>query len=120
MRHTARALIIRDKKLLLVTGHDADFWWTPGGGLEENETSLEALHREVLEELSARISSVRPYASYTFEDQAVDCFIVEVIDEIKLANEITKSMWFSKHDSIRLSRGVEFQLLPMLIRDDLL
>ena len=31
MRRTIRGIIIRDRKVLLVTGHKADFYWTPGG-----------------------------------------------------------------------------------------
>jgi len=55
MRKTARALIINNKKILLVSGHGADFYWTPGGGIENNETPEVALKRELKEELGLEV-----------------------------------------------------------------
>jgi 8-oxo-dGTP pyrophosphatase MutT (NUDIX family) len=31
-------------------GEDSAFWYTPGGGLDENESLLDGLHREMIEE----------------------------------------------------------------------
>jgi 8-oxo-dGTP diphosphatase len=69
MRHTVRAIILKDKHILLVTGHGADFYWTPGGGVEEGETIVQTLHRELAEELHATIETYTPYYSYIYEDQ---------------------------------------------------
>ncbi len=74
MRHTIRGIIIRDRKVLLVTGHKADFYWTPGGGVEAGETIEETLRREILEELGVTITSLTPYNSYEDDDQEVDNF----------------------------------------------
>lgn len=120
MRHTARAIIIRQKRLLLVTGHGADFYWTPGGGLEEGETPEEALVREVREELGVAVIDHSLYLSYEFDDQAVTSYIATVEDSFVTGNEITQYLWFSKSDNIRLSKGLEKVLLPKLIADNLL
>jgi 8-oxo-dGTP pyrophosphatase MutT (NUDIX family) len=126
MRHTARAIIIKDKQILLVNGHDADFYWTPGGGIEKNESALQALHRELQEELGVAIKSAKPYSSYSIKEnvQKVDNFIVEVVGEFRLGREITKTTWFSKENfvnkDINISVGLATKLVPSLIKDGLL
>jgi len=126
MRHTIRAIIIQDKKLLLVSGHDADYYWSPGGGIEKNETALEALSRELSEELGVKIKSAKHYLSYTVKEtnQKVDNFLVEVIGEIKPGGEITNTAWLSKENflnkDINISVGLATKLIPSLIKDRLL
>lgn len=50
-RPSARAIIERDGKLLLVHATKYNFYKFPGGGIEEGETPEEALIREVAEEV---------------------------------------------------------------------
>jgi 8-oxo-dGTP diphosphatase len=64
MRKSARALIIKDKKLLLVGNSELGIFWSPGGGLEKEETPLEALKRELHEELGLELKSAKHYADY--------------------------------------------------------
>jgi 8-oxo-dGTP diphosphatase len=54
-RPGAYALIVRDNKLLIVDENSG--WFLPGGGLEEGESPVEALHREVLEETGFEIEA---------------------------------------------------------------
>jgi 8-oxo-dGTP diphosphatase len=51
---TARALIVQDHKLLLVS-HNGNVWYTPGGWLEGFETLKECCARETYEELGIQI-----------------------------------------------------------------
>lgn len=57
-RPGAYALIERDGKLLIVDENSG--WFLPGGGLEGNETPLEALRREMIEETGFRIEAPSP------------------------------------------------------------
>ena len=121
MRHTARGIILKNKQVLLVTGHSADFYWTPGGGVENNETTIETLHRELKEELGVTIKSYKPYYSYEYADQKVDNFILEIDGDIKVGEEITGCDWYdSTSRNIKPSDGFITTLQPQLIKDGLL
>jgi 8-oxo-dGTP pyrophosphatase MutT (NUDIX family) len=64
VKRTARAILLDDDDLVLIKrtkpGIDP-YWVTPGGGVEpEDATVIDALHREVDEELGAKIMDVVP------------------------------------------------------------
>ncbi len=64
VKRTARAILIDDDQFLLIKrtkpGLDP-YWITPGGGVEpEDATVIDALHRELDEELGAKVSDVVP------------------------------------------------------------
>lgn len=120
MRHTVRAFIFKDKKLLVVTGHGADFYWTAGGTVEPEETSIEALHREIKEELSADIISFTPYRSYALDDQKVETFIVTIGDTFTIDNEITDYQWYDTASSLKLGEKFSTFILPDIIADGLI
>lgn len=55
----ANAIITWDGKLLLERRRDSDTWGLIGGGVKKQETGLEAIAREVYEELGLRIPKDR-------------------------------------------------------------
>ncbi len=66
MRKRVAAIIIKDKKILLVRDKAADFFSIPGGIIEEGEDSEIALSRELKEELNAKIKILNEYNSYNY------------------------------------------------------
>jgi 8-oxo-dGTP pyrophosphatase MutT (NUDIX family) len=64
VKRTARAILLDGNDLVLIkrTKPGVDpYWVTPGGGVEpEDRTVVDALHREVDEELGAKITDVVP------------------------------------------------------------
>ncbi|MES2631193.1 MAG: NUDIX hydrolase [Patescibacteria group bacterium] len=54
-RLTVKALILNDKDEVLIINDGL----LPGGGVEENEDSLDALHRETMEELGINIGDTK-------------------------------------------------------------
>jgi len=121
MRHTVRGILLKNKQILLVTGHGADFYWTPGGGVENNETIVETLHREIKEELGVVVTTYKPYYSYEYKDQKVDNFIIEVEGDISANVEITSIAWYdSNTTSTKLSNGFNEVLKPRLVADELI
>ena len=121
MRHTVRGIILKNKQILLVTGHGASFYWTPGGGVESGETIVDTLYREIKEELGVLVTSYKPYHSYEYANQKVDNFIIEIEGDIKVGEEITGFAWYdSTLDAIKPSNGFNESLRPQLIKDGLL
>ncbi|WP_345038025.1 NUDIX hydrolase [Streptomyces sannanensis] len=64
VKRTARAILLDGDDLILIKRTKpgmAPYWITPGGGVEaEDATVTDALHREVDEELGAKITDVVP------------------------------------------------------------
>lgn len=56
-RPSARAIIINDGSLLMIERNrpGLHYFSTPGGGIEDGETTLEAVQREIIEETSLNV-----------------------------------------------------------------
>lgn len=123
-------VIVKDKKVLLVTGNDKDFFWTPGGKQDPDESLEETVRREILEELNTSVKNIKYYFKYLSrreEDskpREVHVYTVELEDEPNIGAEIQKFVWISKDDfvnkTIKFQYGVEDHLMPRLIADDIL
>jgi 8-oxo-dGTP pyrophosphatase MutT (NUDIX family) len=76
VKRTARAILIDRDSLLLIKRTKpglAPYWVTPGGGVEADDTTVvEALHRELDEELGAKVTDVVPAFVDTIEHIADD------------------------------------------------
>ncbi len=125
MRKRAGALIISDKKLLLINEGDQGFFWTPGGGLEGNESFETALKRELHEELGAKTESIELFFQMLDENEKeeVKYFIINKFDKLEVPND-TKILWYSRemyeNDSVRISKRVHKHVVPKLISEDFL
>ena len=62
-RPSARSIIIKDKKIYMVHSLLYDYYKFPGGGIEKEETNIEALIRETAEEagLIVKKDSIKEY-----------------------------------------------------------
>lgn len=71
VKRTARAILLDGEDLILIKRTKpgrAPYWITPGGGVEASDaTVVEALHRELDEELGAKITDVVPVFVDTVE-----------------------------------------------------
>ncbi len=54
-RVAVSALIFNEGHILLALRNDIDWWNLPGGGMEQDETVVEALRREVYEEVGLEV-----------------------------------------------------------------
>jgi 8-oxo-dGTP pyrophosphatase MutT (NUDIX family) len=57
-RNAVRAVILSENKILMVYLGKTKEYKFPGGGIEENETTEEALRREVLEEVGCNVIKI--------------------------------------------------------------
>lgn len=122
---TAGLIVVEDNKLLLTFSKNKKAWYLPGGKIDEEETSKEALIREVEEELNLTLESNQ--LEYCFHITAMaygeqnllmeqDCFKTEIHQEIIPSNEIEAVKYFSREDYLK----EEIQVEGVLIAFDLL
>ena len=70
-----RAFILRNGKIAIMKINDTGTFMLPGGKLEKNETSIEALAREILEETGIEIEPdtlITDFHQQTFERNKLD------------------------------------------------
>lgn len=85
IREACRGIIINDNNILLSYETNRDFWMTPGGGRENNETLEECCAREIAEETGYKVKVknefVKVYEYYQDWQFINHYFICEVIGE---------------------------------------
>ena len=93
-RPSVRGIIIRNNRVAMVYSSKFDYYKFPGGGIENNESHIETLKREMAEEIGVTISeaSVTEYGSalrlqkslyepYTIFEQENYYYLCETISE---------------------------------------
>ena len=101
---TAGLVVVKDNKLLLAFSKNKNAWYLPGGKIDKGESSLEALRREILEELNFELKSERlkyfchitapAYGESSNIIMEQDCFLYDLNETIKPANEIGEVKFF--------------------------
>lgn len=96
--NTSGLLVIRNHKLLLAYSNNKKAWYLPGGKVDAGETSIQALQREVLEELNVTLdpASIHFYCHITapaFGEQnniimEQDCYLYDLDQDITPGHEI--------------------------------
>lgn len=73
----ARAILVKDGKVLLVKHTYLKSWFLPGGGLKNNETYEQGLRRELQEELGIVVSDLKFHGVYNnFYEGKSDSIVV--------------------------------------------
>ncbi len=106
-------MYLKDKKVLETLSYGKDTWYIPGGKREGNETDIEALMREVKEELSVDLllETIRHYG--TFEAQAhgkpedtvvrMTCYSADFMGELQPTSEVERLAYFAYADKHKTS-----------------
>lgn len=124
MRKRAGALYLKNDKLLLICEGQQGFFWTPGGGLEGDESFEQALERELKEELDARLVSAELYMTIKdeAEDEEVRYFLVNLQLPTHLPADV-ESYWYGRDDfqanTTKISQRIYSKVYPTLIADSL-
>jgi 8-oxo-dGTP pyrophosphatase MutT (NUDIX family) len=102
---TAGLLIIKDRKLLLAYSKNKQCFYLPGGKIDKNETVIEALCREIEEELNIPLTgndlnyythiSAPAYGENHGTIMEQDCFILNKNAEPVASAEIGELKYFS-------------------------
>ena len=126
--HKAGGILIRDRKFLVVRQKDKDIFIAPGGKLDNLETPVEALIRELKEELCVEVkpSDLENFGSYTAaaagkEDKILqmDVFLVKNWNgdlAINQNDKVEEYRWINSLDlgKIKLGSIFEHEVLPRL------
>jgi|SRR5690606_6455442 len=125
-RDRVAGLIIKDGKLLLVTGYNADYYWTPGGKIDEGEDHETALKREIKEELGIEVSNPRYFTKMDYinpasnKEQTSYYYLVDFEGEIKPDQEVTGYRFFNKEELPKFTHFVnDDNLLGKLFNEEL-
>ncbi|HET8709244.1 MAG TPA: NUDIX domain-containing protein [Candidatus Saccharimonadales bacterium] len=126
------AVIIRDRKVLVVRSRGKDFFNTPGGKPEAEETAEQALIRELKEELSIDVSMADFEKFGEFHAMAnghKDTPIIMTMftvhswqGEITPTSEIEELAWFDSHKDPAMQIGsiMEHDVMPRLVAQGLI
>jgi 8-oxo-dGTP pyrophosphatase MutT (NUDIX family) len=124
--HKSAGIIIKDRKFLITRTRGKSFFVSPGGKIEEGETVIEALERELKEELDIEIDieSLENFGIFYAPAQGLEnkylemnVFIVNKYNgEIVPSREIEEVMWIDSKlpSDIELGSIFKHDILPKL------
>jgi 8-oxo-dGTP diphosphatase len=121
--------IIRNNRLLLQMGQEVDHYTLPGGKAEEDEGAIQALCREVREELGievdiASLEFLGEYEEVVDGDDLlvqVDLYQGNCHGQMKICSEVKKLIWFGKDDDWnKLAPVTKNKIMPVLVQKGLL
>ena len=132
MRKIARAITIRDNKLLVLkrVKNNETYWVFPGGGVEEGENDREALEREMTEETGFEVKAGEHFANYHFlvsyMDADEDFYLAEITGGIEGSGHGPEYEHVNEYegthevDWIELSKLEEADLRPEEVKNKLI
>ncbi|GGK48231.1 NUDIX hydrolase [Nocardia camponoti] len=103
MIHTAALAHIRDRRLIQTRPEGKDVFYMAGGKIDPGETPLQALHREIEEELGVGLADVAEFGIFEAEAYGhgkntglhMTCFRADLTGEPTATGEIAEFRYFT-------------------------
>lgn len=129
--HKAGGVIIKDRHFLVTRSKGKDMFIAPGGKLEANETALQALCRELMEEVKISVDEkdVEPIGTFTAQAAGNETKVVEmavflinnVTSDPIPTSEVEEVMWVnSQTTGVEIGSIFEHDVMPLLKERDLI
>ena len=130
--HKAGGVLVRNRRALVVrSAKDHEHFLTPGGKIELAETIIEALHRELNEELGINFDDQDAAPIGTFSgildtrpgEIKMEVFLIKNwVGEPVASHEIAELKWVNSVDVNQIKTGTIFkeQILPWLKKQNLI
>lgn len=130
--YKSAGIIIKGKKLLVEKDLDKEFFISPGGKLEEGETSEQALVRELDEEFKIKVSEKdlehfghfdAPASGQEHRIVHMDVFIVKKFrGKIQKGHKVEKLLWINSSvpKDIKIGSIFEHEVIPRLKKKSLI
>lgn len=114
IKTSALVCVKNNNKILLVRVRDNTIWYFPGGKIDEGETHLQTIIRELDEELNIQMqASELEYLGEVVTDNhdrtdtvSVHCYTGEITQPIQPSAEISEIRWFDFHDAEYMAPAV--------------
>lgn len=130
VRERVAALIIKDKKILLVKDKFASHIYPPGGSIKKYEDHEQALRRELLEELNVELTGKELYTDFNLINKVYNVsqidyyYIVSISGNPTPSSEVCDFGWYGLDEILSGNMEIppanlEF-LFPKLKKDKLL
>ncbi len=100
----ARALVIQDDQVLLIKHTYLSGWHTIGGGVDKGETSLQAVKRELMEEVGIELLEEPTFHGFFHKrkkrwDDYIALYVCQKVKQNPASSlEIAEQKWFPLHD----------------------
>ncbi len=121
------AIIISGNKMLVARTRGLDIFFIPGGKRNDGESDLQALEREIIEELGVKIKNPRYYKTFFAkthdgnDEVRVKSYFVELDGNPEPNSEIEELLWVDKNDFYKHKLGKILRIMiPELIKDEIL
>lgn len=129
--HKAGGVLIKDRRLLVTRAKGKDVFVAPGGKLEQGETAVEALVREMREEVDVEVNPGTLRILGIFRAQAagndsktVEMTVMMIQDykgEPTPSSEVEELMWInSSTTGVPLGSIFEHDVIPLLVQQGLI
>lgn len=128
--HKIAAVVIKDNGFLLVRKKGKDIWTFLGGKPEGSETEVEALLREIMEEVGCSATIIKKIGDFEapaiFDPATVrlSTYIVDLHGNPVLCDDELEELKYIQKDykekGIKLPDSIELQIIPYCIENKLL